>query len=376
MADSGQRVRICGTGSFLPNEPVSNDRIDEVLGPIDEAPLAVRKFMRTVARRLLKQGGVTSRHFAVDPETRQLTHCVAALGEEAARGALEAGDRSPRDVQLLLLTSPNYDRMTPPTSTLLQERLGIESCAEMEIHSNCSGIGKCMQIAYDALRVGRYDTALVVGVQHSSAMLRGRYFNQAKLSREQAAMRYVLSDGAGAVLLEREAAGDGAPNGHELLGTFVESVGGDRNPGMTAGAGVADAVQFDRPAVDVYESGSHHLAQDFVAILRDAGDVFLQSLVRMGEALGIRPEDVDHCVWSIPSKHLYDENRDRFLEVFGGLEDRVRFRGADVGYCGGASLMVHLDRMARSGELQEGQLVILHALESSKWMTGGFAVRW
>jgi hypothetical protein len=32
--------------------------------------------------------------------------------------------------------------------------------------------------------------------------------------------------------------------------------------------------------------------------------------------------------------------------------------------------------MVRSGELKPGEMVVVHAVESSKWMTGGFAVRW
>jgi hypothetical protein len=37
---------------------------------------------------------------------------------------------------------------------------------------------------------------------------------------------------------------------------------------------------------------------------------------------------------------------------------------------------LHFDEMVRSGELRPGQLAVVHAVESSKWMTAGFAVRW
>ncbi|MFQ5807840.1 MAG: hypothetical protein ACE5I3_15450, partial [Phycisphaerae bacterium] len=153
MSQTLQRVCVVGTGSFLPNDPVPNDRIDDVLGHLTEAPRKVQAFVRTVGRRMLETGGVKARHFAIDPETHALTHTIASLSEEAARCALAMAGKKPTDVDLLLLSSSSYDTTTPPTSTLLQERLGIESCAEMEIHSNCSGVGKCVQVAYDALRL-------------------------------------------------------------------------------------------------------------------------------------------------------------------------------------------------------------------------------
>ena len=144
-----------GTGAFLPNDPVPNSELANVLGDVPGAPERVRTFIQNMAPRMLESGGVESRHFAIDPETHRLTHTVVTLAEPAARRALEAAGRKPAEVELLLLASPNYECSTPPTSALLQERLGIPVCAEMEVHSNCSGVGKMVQIAFDALRVGR-----------------------------------------------------------------------------------------------------------------------------------------------------------------------------------------------------------------------------
>ena len=133
---------------------------------------------------MLADSGIENRHFAIDPQTHRLTHTVASLAEEACRRALDRAGRQPADVELLILASSNYDSSTPPTSTLLQERLGIKTCMEMEIHSNCSGVGKAVQVAYDALRLGRIKTALVVYPQLSSVYLRSCYFNQAQGHQE------------------------------------------------------------------------------------------------------------------------------------------------------------------------------------------------
>jgi 3-oxoacyl-[acyl-carrier-protein] synthase-3 len=377
MSQSLQRVCVAGTGSFLPNEPVPNDRIDDVLGHLAEAPKKVQDFVRTVGRRMLENGGVKFRHFAIDPETHTLTHTIASLSEEAARRALEAAGKQPSDIDLLVLSSSSYDTTTPPTSTLLQERLGIERCAEMEIHSNCSGVGKGMQIAYDALRLGRYRTALVVYAQLSSVYLRSCYFNQAKISKTQATLRYILADGSGAVLLEaKDDPGTGKRLPGEVLGTHVESIGGKLKPAMTAGGGVMDVVAGSNPADEIYGRGMHHLDQDFFAVNRDAGPFLLQGVERMLESLKLDSTKLNHFVWSIPTMQLFDGHIPQIRERLGAAPEQMKFRSANCGYCGGASILIHLDDMVRSGELQRGQTAVLHSVESSKWMSAGFVMHW
>ena len=195
-------VHIVGTGSCLPGDPVTNERLEQVLGPLTEAPPKVLSFVEAMGPRMLERSGIQARHFAVDPETGNMTHSFSMLAEVAARNALNMAGMDPQEVDLLIIACPSYDQSTPPTSALLQERLGIHTCAEMEIHSNCSGVGKGMQVAFDALRNGRYKTALVCYAQLSSVYLRSCYFNQEKMDKVNAALRWILADGAGAVVLK------------------------------------------------------------------------------------------------------------------------------------------------------------------------------
>jgi 3-oxoacyl-[acyl-carrier-protein] synthase-3 len=325
---------------------------------------------------MLESSGIEYRHYAIDPETHRLTHTSATLAEEAARQALEAAGKKPDDVDLLLLSCPMFDRATPPTSTLLQERLGIEECAEMEIHSNCSGVGKMVQVAFDALRLGRYKTALVAYPQLSSVYLRSCYFSQRAITKKQAALRYILADGAGAVLVEGVESDDAGPIPHEVLATYVESCGGKREPGMTAGGGLADLIDPEIQIARSAERGAHHLDQDFTAVSRHAGLFLDQGVLRMLEPLGLKLSDIDHFVYSIPGRQLYEANLKRAKAQFGIRDEQVKFRATRTGYCGGASILLHFDEVVRSGELKPGQTAVVYAVESSKWMSGGFVVRW
>ncbi len=367
-------VYIAGTGSFLPGKPITNDRLESILGRLDNAPPRVKSFLETLGPRFLERSGVESRYFAVDPETGDLTHTFAGLAEPACRAALEAAGVQPEQVEMLIIACPSYDQSTPPTSALLQERLGIQQCAEMEIHSNCSGVGKAVQTAFDALRSGRYQTALICYSQLSSVYLRSCYFNQEKMDKVNAALRWILADGAGALVLK--AGPKGVQGGHEIIDTFVESVGAGRRAGMVAGGAVNDLTLASRQIPELYAEGKHHLWQDFTAVSENAAPLLLEGLLKITKKLSIDPSTVEHFIVSIPTRQLYDEHIPAFLDKLGTTRERIQFRSAKLGYTGGAATLVQLDSMVRGGEIKTGELVCVHAVESSKWMTGGFAVRW
>ncbi len=357
----------------MPGPPIPNDKVEAVLGALDDAPPKVKSFVDSLGQKMLDRGGVRMRHFAVDPETGDMTYNFSSMAEQAARSALEMAQLEVQKTDLLIISCPSYDQSTPPTSALLQERLGIQSCAEIEVHSNCTGVGKGVQIAYDALRTGRYQNALVAYSQLSSIYLRSCYFNQPKMDKVHAALRWILADGAGALVLQANQ--NGRP-GHEVIGTFVESVGAGRPAGMTAGGAATDLMLRSKQIPELYEAGSHHLWQDFSAVNDYAAPLLLQGLCNFTEQLQIDPSTVDHYVVSIPTRQLYEDRIPAFLDRLGITRDKIKFRSEKIGYCGGAATLLHFDEMIHTGEIKPGDLAIVHAVESSKWMTAGFAVRW
>ena len=366
-------VRIAGTGSFLPGLPIPNDRIETALGELDNAPDNIKSFVKTIRVRMLDRIGVQARHFAIDPSTGDMTHNFSKLAEGAARKALEMAQMVPEDIELLIISCPGSDQHTPPTSAILQEQLGIRSCAEIEIHSNCTGVGKGVQIAFDSLRTNRYRTALVVYSQLSSIYLRSSYFNQLKMNKVNATLRWILADGSGALVLK---ATEKTDSDQKIIDTYVESVGGNHPPGMTAGAAASDLMKVDSKIPDYYENGSHHLWQDFSAVNKFAGPLLLDGICRFLEKIGVEPHTVDHYVISVPSQKIYEDNTRKFLKRLGVPLNKIKFRSENIGYCGGATTLIHFDEMIRSGEIKQGDFVVVHAVESSKWMTAGFAVRW
>ncbi|MCG6535310.1 MAG: hypothetical protein L7F78_11595, partial [Syntrophales bacterium LBB04] len=87
-------VYINDVAAFLPNAPVDNDHIEEVIGIIDGFPSRTK-------RRILGNNGIKQRHYAIDPATGALTHTNAQLTASAIRGLLPYPGFSPEDIECL-----------------------------------------------------------------------------------------------------------------------------------------------------------------------------------------------------------------------------------------------------------------------------------
>lgn len=191
------------------------------------------------------------------------------------------------------------------------------------------------------------------------------------MTTSQALMRWILSDGAGALVLR--GVDDPQTPGHELVEAHASSIGGRLPPAMTCGLGARSMRVRQVGLRGLAELGLHHLDQDFAAVSAFSATRLEELLLGFASALQLTPGDIDRYILSIPTVKLYDDARARI----GYLPwERCPFRCGASGYCGGAAILVHLDEMARSGALQPGQLAMCYSVESSKWMGGGFLVRW
>ncbi len=376
---SEPRVRIDGTGSYLPGEAVGIQQVESILGPLDGLPDRLAGRVDKFRDRLLSRSGVERRHFAIDPVDRRQTETNASLAEKAARQALQAAKTEADEIDLLICSNCAADCFTPPTSALIQERLGIHGCTEIEIHSNCTGVPKSLQIALDMLRQGRYRKALVIYTQLSSIFLRSEFYNPAKVTLEHITLRWMLSDGGGAMVLSLA---DGDEPCQELIDAYVESVGCGQAPGMKmllGGECGPELAHLPMPFLhSLHESGMHHLWQDVARVSAQGAEDALNGLRNMLDACGVSPDEVATFVLPFPGRHfIHDKHRELFDRVIGPpAESRVPFLVSEFGYCGGASSLVQFDYMARNGSFRPDDLIAVYVEESSKWMSGGFLARW
>ena len=306
-------ARIAGTGSYLPEQVLTNDDLAKRVDTSDEWIQA-----RT---------GIRQRHVAAEGET------TSDLAYHAAMRAMEAAGVSAGELDLIVLGTTTPDLIFPSSACLLQHKLGANGCPAFDVNAACSGFIYALTIADKFIRSGAAKTALVVGSETLTRML----------DWNDRGTCVLFGDGAGAVVLKAD---------HEtgILSTHMHADGGKKellwNPvGVSAGF---------RP--DEENAG--------VRVLMTGNEVFKHAVKALDavveEALAFNGMDRTEIDWLVPHQanlRIIEATAKR-LEM---PMERVIVTVDRHGNTSSGSVPLALDEAVRGGKIQRGQLVLLEA---------------
>ncbi len=362
-------VKIAGTGSYLPGNPVPKDKVNEYLGELPNAPEKVRKWLKRIQSLMFDLVDVEFYHFAIDPVTRKFTDDNISMSVKASREALKDAALSPGDIDLIVYGSPHQDQM-PTASVRIQEALGIDRCGEISIHANCTSAYKAMLVAYDMLRNGRYRNALVISSNISSSEMVAEYYNQALLTKEDLFLRYFLSDGASSLVLQSTEKKD---SGLFLDHVCMESVGGNKPSAM----GNKRPAYWMNPREE-YEKGYHHLSQMFQEELssnfhEEGGSVFFKGLCRMLSDHKVDLNRLKFFQVNFPSKHISELIMDECQSI--SIPRQTFYsKMSMMGYIGPPMAFLCLDKIRKEEILAPGDIIMSFVTEVSKFMQAGYII--
>ncbi|ROR18099.1 3-oxoacyl-[acyl-carrier-protein] synthase-3 [Comamonas sp. BIGb0124] len=169
--------RITGTGSFLPEQRISNDEL--------AARLALDG-IETSDQWIVERTGIHARHFAA-PDVGS-----SDLALEASKRALAAAGLQADDLDLIIVATSTPDMVFPSTAALLQHKLGTAGSAAFDVQAVCSGFVYALTVADAMIQSGSANRALVVGAEVFSRLL----------DFTDRTTCVLFGDGAGAVVLE------------------------------------------------------------------------------------------------------------------------------------------------------------------------------
>src|SRR5437899_2176343 len=151
-----KRARIVSTGSYLPGEPITNEDVEALVGPLPED--------------VLEGIQVKQRYWMIDPATGEHREGNSDMAYKASMQALELAGLEPGEVDLIVTSTGSPEYLLPNMAVFLQDKLGLEKCASIEIRSGCAGTVEALDVARLYLERGLYNTALVVGSEAISPL--------------------------------------------------------------------------------------------------------------------------------------------------------------------------------------------------------------
>ena len=333
-------VQVVSTGSYLPGEPITNEDLERLVGPLPED--------------ILEGIQVKRRHWIIDPATGEHRTSNTEMATKAAEQALENAGLEASEVELIVSSTASPEYHLPPMVTLLQERLGIAKCATAEIRSGCAGFVEAFDIARMYLERGTYKTAVVVGSESISPLLAPVFLGKdpEKIRMRDRMNPYNFGDGAGAVVLQ--AGGDG---GDGILGGTIASVGGERKIAMQVIGGSTHAPLHEQIQAKLLVE----LKVDVVASGEVTPYVLTEGLSDVLRSSGVAAEDVDVCI--IPegnAGYMVEELREAGLLTpeWVALEGKIFENLAEVGATGSAAVPLALDLAWKQGVVKPGDCVV------------------
>lgn len=368
---------ITDLAAFLPNAPVDNSSMENLLGRVGGASSRTRSI-------ILRKNRIRERYYAIDPATGRLTHTNAQLTAEAVRRLEPYAGFTPSDIECLACGTSTPDQLLPGHGMMVHGELSGSPCEVATTAGVClSGIGA---LKYAAMNValGLVGNAVATGSELASTFLRTGMFRDVPPESDTALearpilafqadfLRWMLSDGAGAAFLA------GAPPAGRmaLRIEWIEhlSYANELETCMYCGAvkngdgSLTGWRSFDS-LPEAVSSDAFLIQQDVSLlnreIIKTAVDRALSHVIAKH---GIVPADVD---WFLPhySSDFFREPLRRRMEEIGFPVPPERWFSnlATKGNTGSASIFIILEELFHSGRLRKGERLLCMIPESGRF---------
>lgn len=368
---------ITNLSAFLPNEPVGNDAMEAVLGMVNGQPSRARRI-------ILRSNGIKTRHYVLDPATGKATHTNASLTAEAVRG-LENAHFHLDQTDLLACGTTFADQLVPGHANMVHGELGIPPCETLSSSGVCISSTSALKYAMLGVAAGEFRHAVSAGSETPSVVMHARNFepeNEAAIAdvESNGAMafqkdfiRWMLSDGSGAALVEPQPASEGLSLRMEWIAE--RSYANEQPACMYGGADKLDDGRLRGwPAYDPQEWATRSiftLKQDVKQLNEHVMHYTVERPLReLARLKDLRAEEIDWFLPHYSSHYFRDRVREHMLKAdFDVPFERWFTNLYTKGNTGSASIYIMLEELFHSGRLKAGQKILCYVPESGRFST-------
>jgi 3-oxoacyl-[acyl-carrier-protein] synthase III len=365
-------VYITRLAKFLPNQPVENDQMEQFLGMIDGKPSKAKRI-------ILRDNKITNRYYALDAEGKS-THNNAQLTAEAIRGLLD--DRfTVNDIELLACGTTSPDLTLPSHASMVHGELGGQPLEIISPAGSCSTGMHAMKYAYLSIKAGEKNNAVCTGSELLSNYMLARNFEKETeklhqldknpmLAFKKDFLRWMLSDGAGAALLQNKP----DPEGLSLRIEWIESISyaNQLETCMFAGGDKLDDGSIkgwrEFEPEEILDRSLFSLQQDVKLLgenIYQVSNAFLADIVKRRN---INLDEIDYFLPHISSEYFrFKIDADSILKGVHIPQEKWFTNLVRLGNVGAASIFFMLEEIFHSGLLKKGQKLLLGIPESARF---------
>ncbi len=360
-------VYVEAAGFHLPGPPIDNQGMDAYIAPINRASARIRA-------RILAENGIEQRHYALDIDGNT-TMSHAALAAAAIRDCAARAEFALDDAGLLAVGSSGGDAIMPGFASMIHGELGTRPLETLSSQGVCAAGVLAIKHAAQAIELGEHRHAIAAAAEMPSRMFKKSRFAPQGYDTDFDAhfLRWMLSDGAGALLLTRS---PGERNGLRLKLRWVhqKSFAGDYPVCMQLGLSADRARSYlDYPSSSAAEAdGALALRQD-IRLLPHLFDVSIHEYVTLVRDGWVDAARIDHFLCHYSSER-FAPVVENLLDKAGLAIPRERWFSnlATRGNTGAASIYIMLAEFLDTRTLRPGDTILCFVPESGRisaaWM--------
>lgn len=362
-----KNVYITSSGIYLPNQPISNDRIEKYLGEINGQKSAVKE-------RILKQNGIKQRYFALNTK-QESTHSNAQLAVKAIEQAVAKSTLTQKEIELLSAGTTQGDLPVPGFASMVHGGLDGTACEVASFQSVCASSMMALKNAYVQIKSEEKQNAVCVGSEFASRLFKASRFESQKMDSvpfDTEFLRWMLSDGAGALVLENKKSTKGISLQIEWIdikshaNTFPLCMYTGKNDNKDE----SEQTWLDYPDYEsASKAGAINLKQD-VRLLSKVVQTGVGHYFELIDKGMITPKDIDWLCCHYSSEYFKKPIKDLMEKGGGEIPEEKWFSNlVSKGNTGAASIFIMLEELMYSGKLKEGQSILCMVPESGRFIT-------
>ena len=367
------QVYINNIAKFLPNEPVANEEMESILGMVNGKPSRSKNIV-------LRQNGIKNRYYAID-KNGEVTFSNAEITANAIRN-LENENFSIDAMEVLACGTSLPDQLLPSHASMVHGKLKNKTLEVISPSGVCCAGMHSLKYGYLSVLSGNSNNAVTTGSEVISTLLRADKFdkemncthrleNNPILAFEKDFLRWMLSDGAGAMLLENKPNENSISLKIEWIDTI--SYANELDACMYAGAEKTEDgslkgwKEFD-PGLWLDHS-IFSVKQDVKLLDKFVVNRCITPLTNSLKRRNIDSfKDVDYFLPHLSSMYfkqkLYDELKIQGIEM---TDEKWFTNLTRVGNVGSASIYIILEELFHSGKLKKGEKILLMVPESGRF---------